>query len=201
MKNKLLFQGDSITDCNRKSKNHGLGDGYVYLIKNELKDHEIINRGISGNRISNLKKRWLRDAININPDILTILIGINDVWHMHVFRKRFSIIKFEETYRELLDLMLSKNPKLKIIMMTPFNLEIGVYRKSWNKEFDQIMNVCHKIALDYKLHLINLHETIKNASLKMEPEALLYDGVHPTLRGHEIIKDEWLKIYKELTKK
>jgi len=200
MKEKLLFQGDSITDCNRKSKNHGLGDGYVYQISKELTNHEIINRGISGNRISNLKKRWVRDAININPDILTILIGINDVWHMHVFRKRFSIVKFEETYRELIELMLKKNPKLKIILMTPFNLEIGVYRKSWNKEFDLIMNVCHKLALDYRLHLINLHETIQIESYTINPKELLYDGVHPTPLGHKIIKEEWIKVYKNINK-
>src|SRR5690606_23663306 len=150
-----------------------------------LKDDTIINRGISGNRISNLKKRWVRDAININPDILTILIGINDVWHMHVFRKRFSIVKFEETYRELLDLMLEKNPNLKIILMTPFNLEIGVYRKSWNKEFNQIMNVCHKLQLDYQLPLINLHETIQLASFTKKSNEILGDGVHPTPFGHE----------------
>ena len=201
MKEKLLFQGDSITDCNRKSKNQGLGDGYVYLISKELENHEIINRGISGNRISNLKKRWVRDAININPDILTILIGINDVWHMHLFKKRFSIDKFEKTYRELLDLMLEKNPKLKIILMTPFNLEMGVYRKAWNKEFNQIMDVCHKLAIEYRLHFINLHETIQIASYTTKPEELLYDGVHPTPIGHEIIKNEWIQMYQYIKKK
>ncbi len=195
---KILFQGDSITDCNRGQSNNGLGDGYVYLISKELKDVEIINRGISGNRISNLKKRWKRDALHLNPDFLTILIGINDVWHMHLFGKRFSIVKFEETYREILDQTLENNPNIKIILMTPFNLPFGVYRKSWNKEFDFIMTVCHKLSLDYKLPLINLHEIINDANQRVKDNELLYDGVHPTPLGHEIIQNAWLKAFKEI---
>ncbi|MDO9628434.1 MAG: SGNH/GDSL hydrolase family protein [Acholeplasmataceae bacterium] len=197
---KILFQGDSITDCNRLKTTHGLGEGYVYFISKEFQEHEIINRGISGNRMSHLKKRWIEDTIKINPDLLTILIGINDVWHMHVFRTKFSIDKFEKNYRELLDLALKNNPELKIILMTPFNLPIGNYRSSWNKEFDLIMNVCHKLAMDYKLPLVNLHETIQIASYTTKPEKLLYDGVHPTPLGHEIIKNEWIQVYKHIKK-
>lgn len=201
---KILFQGDSITDCNRINVNRGLGDGYVYLISKVLSDHVVINKGISGNRISDLKKRWKKDAIDIKPDILTIFIGINDVWHKHAFGKRFSIDIFEENYKYLINSMREANPNIKIMMMTPFYLPFGAYSKSWDKEFDLIMNSCHKLAITYEVPLINLHETFKLANHKNKDTDLLYDGVHPTLLGHEIIKNEWLnrikliKNFKEL---
>jgi lysophospholipase L1-like esterase len=95
---------------------------------------------------------------------------------------------------------LERDFKLKIILMTPFNLEMGVYRKAWNKEFNQIMDVCHKLVIEYRLHFINLHETIQIASYTTKFEELLYDGVHPTPLGHEIIKNEWIQMYKQIKK-
>lgn len=192
---KILFQGDSITDCNRRLVNHGLGDGFVYLISKELSDHEVINKGISGNRVSDLKKRWKKDALDIKPDILTIFIGINDVWHKHAFGKRFSIDKFEENYKYLITSMKEMNPNIKIILMTPFYLPFGAYLKAWDKEFDLIMNLTHKLALIYGIPLVNLHEAFKLANYKTKDTDLLYDGVHPTPLGHELIKKEWLKVY------
>ncbi|MBU1143541.1 MAG: SGNH/GDSL hydrolase family protein [Firmicutes bacterium] len=200
MKPKILFQGDSITDCNRLHTNSGLGDGYVYLVSKELTECEIINKGISGNRVSDLWKRWKKDTIQVNPDILTIFIGINDVWHKHAYGKRFSIEKFEETYRKLIDSSLENNPKLKIILMTPFYLPFGAYKKAWNKEFDLIMNTCHQISLDYQLPLIHLHEAFQTVSMNVNQTELLYDGVHPTLLGHQLIRDEWLNLYNSIVK-
>ena len=84
---KILFQGDSITDANRDYRSFDLGQGYVHFIKESLPNTEIINKGISGNRTLELLERWQADTLDINPDILSILIGVNEVWHHFRFGK------------------------------------------------------------------------------------------------------------------
>ena len=84
---RILFQGDSITDCLRSSYDSGafVGSGYPCLIQADLclnrTDIEVLNCGISGNRVTNLLARWKKDCINLHPDVISILIGVNDVWH------------------------------------------------------------------------------------------------------------------------
>ena len=131
---KILFQGDSITDGNRyKSKasewdkNHQIGHSYVYIITGLLgmqypgRGFEFINRGISGNIAGELAKRWQTDALDIDPDVLSILIGVNDcVRAAERSVKDFSAAKYEEDYRHILTRSREKNPDLKIILLEPF---------------------------------------------------------------------------------
>jgi hypothetical protein len=129
---KILFQGDSITDAGRYTevgtgvRDSSLGAGYVKLIANRLlcdspeKNYEIINRGISGNRIVDLYARWKADCINLAPDVLTILIGVNDTWHERGGQNGVEVPRYERFYRELIEWTLSALPNIKIILMTPF---------------------------------------------------------------------------------
>ena len=105
---RILFQGDSITDCLRSSYDSGafVGSGYPCLIQADLclnrTDIEVLNCGISGNRVTNLLTRWKKDCINLRPDVISILIGVNDVWHEQFHQEGVDAELFEETYRVLL---------------------------------------------------------------------------------------------------
>ena len=119
---KILFQGDSVTDAGRTSVNsENLGRGYPLFVAGELrsrypdKDFQVVNRGISGNRVVDLYQRWKVDCLNHRPDVISILIGINDVWHEKVRQNGVDTPRFEQFYKMLLDWSLQALPKVKAL--------------------------------------------------------------------------------------
>ncbi len=204
----ILFQGDSITDGNRgrsADPNHIHGHGYQYILAAELsadnieKNIEFINRGVSGNRISDLYGRWKDDCLNLNPTILNILIGFNDIWAMYDGERGSEPERFEKIYHYLLDEVLEKNPDTLIIIMEPF------FGSSKDVEFDKyckehigaIAKKAKKVAQDYNAVFVPLQDMFLEYSEKTDIFNLLWDGVHPTTLGHELIARRW----KEVTEK
>ena len=122
---RILCQGDSITDANRIYDTNDLGLGYVKFIQQDLKDAEVINKGISGNRTLELLDRWQKDTLDVNPDILTILIGINEVWHHFRFQKYITKETYYETYQKLIQKTKLNNPSIKILIIEPFVFKCG----------------------------------------------------------------------------
>ncbi len=182
---KILFQGDSITDGARyKSKasewdkNHQIGHSYVYIIAGLLgmkypeRHYEFINRGISGNRAAALLERWQRDALDYDPDVLSILVGVNDC----LFGNKEGVCDlsagaYEESYRKLLTLSREKNPELKIV-------------RRLAEEFDAVF--------------VPLQEKFDEAMKVREPKYWIWDGTHPTEAGHALIAREFLKATKDV---
>ncbi|MBO5308503.1 MAG: SGNH/GDSL hydrolase family protein [Lentisphaeria bacterium] len=206
----LLFQGDSITDCGRAA-NGGAGyplnlwgPGYPGLIASQLMGDqpgqwEIINRGISGNRVVDLYARWRIDALNLNPDIISILIGVNDTWH-ETRQNGVEVPRYDKFYRMLLDWTLEVLPDTKFILMEPFVLPFGAVEESWLAEIKERQEVVRKIAEDYKTVFVPLQQPLNDA-LKLAPqEYWLVDGVHPQPAGHRLIQKEWLKAAADLIK-
>lgn len=206
MSRTILFQGDSITDCGRARieitdpayLRSGLGLGYPYLIAARLlcdrgEDFNFYNFGISGNRVVDLYARWKADCINLRPDILSILIGVNDTWHEKARQNGVEVPRYEQFYRMLLDWTLKELPKIKLVLLEPFVFPFGAVGGDWIEEIDQRREVVAGIAKDYGAVFVPLQSILNNA-LKVAPqEHWLADGVHPMPAGHQLIADAWLK--------
>lgn len=203
MNKTILFQGDSITDVGRfEESTRFLGNGYVKLIAEEFEkqnqmDIKIINRGISGNRIKDLRERWKRDCIDLQPDILTILIGINDCWRKYDSNDETPIESFELDYDYIIR-QTKENTKAEIILMEPFLLPIPIDRLEWRVTIDPEIQVVRRLAKKYNTKLITLDSIFAIQSINYNYESLTTDGVHPTIMGYKIICDTWFKLYKTL---
>ncbi len=202
---RLLFQGDSITDMkwgrNEKDRNHYLGHSYVYLLASRLgvempeANLDFYNRGMSGHKIADLKSRWQKDAVDMQPDVLSILIGINDV--SRGGGKQVPIERWERDYRFILELSHKVNSDLKLVLLDPFVLRSGrlANETSWNRwraEVERLCDVVARLAADYDAVHIKTQDIFDVAAESVSPEHWIWDGVHPLPQGHELIARNWL---------
>ncbi|MBQ7225574.1 MAG: SGNH/GDSL hydrolase family protein [Clostridia bacterium] len=205
---RILFQGDSITDADRSREDSTrLGRGYPLLVEaalglEEPDKHEFINRGISGNRIVDLYARIKCDIINLKPDVMSILIGVNDVWHeIGESPNGVSADKFFKIYSMLIEEIKEALPSIKIMILEPFVLEACSTTEHWEffkTEVSKRAEAARKIAEKYSLPFIPLQTGFDELAKKAPNSYWLGDGVHPTAKGHEFIKSQWLKAFKEL---
>ena len=200
----ILFQGDSITDGNRgrnSDPNHIHGHGYQYILASEIladnlgKNVTVYNRGISGNRIADLYARWIEDCLNLKPTILSILIGVNELVFQYDHNCGASPERFKKTYRLLIEEVLEKNPDIKIIIMEPF---FGKHREEAPGEYIKsnigfYQKASKEIAEEFNLIFVPLQEVFDEASKTCDIFELLWDGVHPTTAGHQLIARQWKK--------
>lgn len=186
----ILFQGDSITDCGRdREDQESLGEGYVNLIteavvdRNSQSNLKFINRGISGDKIRDLHLRWDMECIDLKPDMLSILIGVNDTLITPVKL-------FEEEYRMLLK-RTTEALKAEIILCEPFLLlgDTNAYRDDLNPKIE----IVHKLSEEFSTHLLPLDKIFHEACLLNPPEYWAPDGVHPTPAGHTLIAKSWIE--------
>lgn len=199
---KFVFQGDSITDAGRDRDNiASFGVGYPNLVASELMfkypgKYEFINEGVSGNRIVDLYARIKQDLINHRPDCLSILIGVNDVWHELNEKNGVAAPKFEMVYSMLIEEIKEALPDIKIFILEPFVLK----GSGTERYFDEFLadvklhaQAARKVAEKYNLIFIPLQEVFDEASKLMPPTYWAADGVHPTSAGHALIKEELIK--------
>lgn len=210
---RILFQGDSITDCGRNRDDfYSLGCGYANLVKASLgfdfpNEYEFINRGISGNRVVDLYARIKIDFINLNPDYASIYIGVNDVWHEIKRQNGVDTAKFEKIYTMLIDEIKVACPTTKLIIIAPYVLE-GISTcntdddpnrlEKFKKDVAEKSAIAKKISKKFNLPLIELQPAFDEACKKAPAEYWTADGVHPTACGHEIIKRLWLDTFKKI---
>ncbi|WP_199773870.1 SGNH/GDSL hydrolase family protein [Stieleria maiorica] len=201
----ILFQGDSITDAGRNKKspvaNEGLGRGYPKFIAESLHqdypdlDLQIHNRGISGNKVPDLDRRWQQDCLDIKPRILSILIGVNDIWHM--LNGRYD--GTSETYRDGFAALLKRTrealPKTTFAICEPFVLMSGTVKENkdkWFPEFDVRRKYAKQVAQDAGAIWVPFQTMFDDAVAEgTEPKALAGDGVHPTQLGHQLMAKTW----------
>lgn len=199
----ILFIGDSITDANRRREDPtDLGYGYPLLVAAALLERypelnlSLVNRGIGGNKITDLANRWEEDCLALDPDIVSILIGINDTWHnvgTEAFGTQESIDRFEFYYRILLQTV-KERTNAQIILMEPFVLPHPIDRKEWRIDLNSRIQVIRKLAKEYETDFVALDERLNALGMK---QSYAYwtgqDGVHPTLAGHAVIAKAWLE--------
>ena len=204
---KILFQGDSITDVGRDRANiNSTGCGYPLLVKAMLGcenpgEYEFVNKGVSGNRIVDLYARIKCDIINLKPDFMSILIGVNDVWHEnHENPNGIDNEKFFKIYDMLIEEIKEALPNIKIMILEPFVLHGTATDPFWDKFSTEVPKRAEKaklIAQKYNLKFVELQNKFDEAAKAAPDSYWLHDGVHPTAMGHEIIKKEWLKAFNE----
>lgn len=221
---RVLFIGDSITDGNWGNAcgtakpsaertlwdmNHIYGSGYMYLCATHYqgnypeKEYEFFNRGISGNTLHDLEKRWQTDAIDLKPDVLSLLVGTNDVhFYLRGDKKQpFDFAAWEKRYRSLLDRSLQANPRLKIVLGAPFVAHTGSMRESADfAERDTLVRRCarivEQIAKDYNAVFLPYHhlfDEILSATPTTNDTYWIWDGIHPTPAGHRRMADLWIE--------
>jgi len=209
---KILFQGDSITDCGRSRTDlTDMGPGYPNLVKAFLgMDHpgeyEFVNRGISGNRIVDVYARIKMDFINLKPDYASIYIGVNDAWHEITQQNGVDTAKFEKIYSMLIDEIQAACPDTKIMIIAPYVLEgtatcnteeIPDRLERFRTDVAEKAAVSKRIAEKYGFPLIELQPAFDAACKMAPPEYWAKDGVHPTICGHELIKKLWLETFQK----
>ena len=220
---RILFIGDSVTDGgwgnsggtdmpsnerNHWDLNHIYGHSYMMLCAATImatdpeSGHEFLNRGISGHDLPSLAARWKTDVIDEHPDILSVLVGTNDV-HYWLEKKsgQFDSAKWEKTYRSLLDEALSSNPELSIVLCTPFTARVG--RVGDSPDYHQRDSLTHvlsdiviRISHDYNATTVRF-DSLFSAQNQVHPTVpmshWIWDGIHPTAAGHKLMSDLWLK--------
>lgn len=199
---RYLFQGDSITDCGRGDYGnpYATGCGYPRLLEADLMaqdgDCEVMNCGISGNRVVDLLARWKRDCLNLKPDVITILIGVNDVWHEFGNHDGVSVLLFEEVYRILLRETFAALPQTRLILMGAYVMPGPATTPDWDVFSGEVVarrEVTRKLAEEFGLTYVDLQEAFDEAQKKFPAQRWTGDGVHPTAAGHEVIAVAWKK--------
>jgi lysophospholipase L1-like esterase len=197
--NRILFQGDSITDGNRgrsADPNHILGHGYAFIIAAkygaELAERNLtfINRGVSGNKVSDLANRWQNDTLNLKPDILSVLIGVNDA------SANVSVEQYEAALDKLLHDTVTALPNVRLVLCFPFTLPGKNHKADWDT---WRANIGHKqdavarLATKYGAALVDFQKAFDDAAKRAPAEYWIWDTIHPTYSGHQIMADEWIR--------
>ena len=200
---RILFQGDSITDGNRGRSldpNHILGHGYAFLVAAKFgaafpsSNLDFMNRGVSGNTVADLNKRWQADTLELKPDLLSILIGVNDAG------RGIPIIEFEPTYDKIILEAKAANPMLKLVLCEPFTLPVGKRKEGysgWFANIKQRQEIVARLAKKHGAALVPFQHVFDEATKRAPAEYWIWDGVHPTYRGHQLMADEWERVVRE----
>ena len=209
---KILFYGDSITDAGRDRETDfqpaSYGGGYVKYVVEQLVQagypiENLINRGISGNRIVDLYARIKVDCWNLQPDFISILIGVNDIWHELDYKNGVELDRFEKVYRMLIEDTKAKLPNVKMMLCEPFVLQgSGTVNEGdkWQR-FTAVYDyakVVENLAKEYGLYYLPLQAAISAAAEELGAEVVLSDGVHPAINGAKLIATEWLNKFEEI---
>ena len=184
----VVFAGDSVTDCGRRTDPSGLGDGYVRDLSDDLGERrpKIVNVGISGNRAADLAARWSADVLAHDPSLVSILIGINDTWRRYDENDPTTAEDFEASYRSLLDPL-----SCPVVLMEPFLLPVKDGQEEWREDLDPKLEVVRKLAVEYGAILVPTDVELTKHAASVGPEALAGDGVHPSAAGHRALADLW----------
>jgi lysophospholipase L1-like esterase len=187
-----VFIGDSVTDCGRLVA-PPFGDGYVFNIAQS--GHlagQIINVGTSGHRLIDLEDRWKVDVLDHQPTLVSVAIGINDTWRRYDDNDPTSVEDFEDRYRRVLQTTKAHgNPEL--VLCEPFLLEVRDEMNTWREDLDPKIAVVHKMASEFGATLVSFDQRFKELSQEMPMSDLAEDGIHPSIFGHTIMADLWLR--------
>ena len=203
----VLFQGDSITDAGRDRLNPNandpaaLGSGYAFLAACRLlaasprESTLVYNRGISGDRVPDLQARWQPDCVDLRPALVSILIGINDLWHKLDGNSAGTPASYEAEYTALLSETRSALPHARLIVCEPFVLRAGVVNRAWFPEFEERRAIAERLAQQHGASWVPFHQMFERAVAQgTDPAYWAHDGVHPTLAGHQLMADTWCEI-------
>jgi lysophospholipase L1-like esterase len=201
----VLFQGDSITDCGRDraatepNRADALGTGYPLMIAAQHlagrpdSGLRFLNRGVSGNKVPDLESRWQADALDLRPGVLSVLIGVNDLWHKLSGQYGGTVEQYEAGYTALLERTRRALPDVRLVVLEPFVLRTGAVNDTWFPEFDQRRAAAARVATRVGATFVPLHAMFERLSAQAPPAYWAADGVHPTVPGHGAIAQLWMQ--------
>lgn len=205
--NTVLFQGDSITDAGRDKEKElpniarSFGLGYAFLASSALlnalpeKNLTMYNRGISGNKVYQLAERWQKDCIDLKPDVLSILIGVNDYWHKRNGQYNGTVEVYEKDYRKLIQSTKEKLPNIKLVICEPFYvLNTSAVDETWIAPMKEYQAVAKKIATEYKALWVPFQQVFDEAVKHAPATYWTSDGVHPAMPGAQLMAEAWLRV-------
>ena len=208
----ILFQGDSITDAGRNTLcgcSNSIGQGYAAMLAGELGvdtpgKYRFENRGISGNRIVDLYARMKADIWNLSPDVISILIGVNDVLHEVQYQNGVSAERFQRIYEMLIEDTKEVLPNVNFILIEPFVVLGSLSEYQWPKVRDGVKErgtIVYNISQKYKTEFVSLQDKFEKLCIEYPSDYWTSDGVHPTVAGHGVIKREWLRSFQPIKMK
>ncbi|WP_236652764.1 SGNH/GDSL hydrolase family protein [Chitinophaga vietnamensis] len=205
----ILFQGDSITDSGRKRDADGfnnggaMGNGYPFLAASDMlcsladKNLKMYNRGVSGNKVYQLAERWDADCLALKPDVLSILIGVNDFWHTLSGKYNGTVKTYHDDFDKLLDRTKQQLPDVQLIIGEPFAVK-GVHAvdDKWYPTFNDYRAAAREMANKYKAIFIPYQDVFDKAQQTAPGSYWTGDGVHPSMAGARLMAEAWLKSVK-----
>lgn len=201
----VLFQGDSITDAGRDKRKQvpnaqaAFGRGYAWMAASQLLVAHpelaltLHNRGISGNKVHQLAGRWGKDCLDLKPDVLSVLIGVNDIWHGLNGRYDGTVETYENDFMKLLEHTRAKLPKVKLVVCEPFVLKCGAVTDKWFPEFDKYRASARKVSDAHGAVFVPFQSMFDEAVKYAPPNHWAGDGVHPSPHGASLMAHFWLR--------
>lgn len=195
---RVMFTGDSITDCRRLETDNPMGYGYPLLVSGQWglvhPDRRPVwmNSGISGNTAADLRTRWQDDVLAAEPDVVSIMVGINDCVSRYLGDSPVDEQAFRHDYTALLTPL--AEAKIAMILIEPFLLPTDDDRRHWREDLDPKIQVVRDLAREFDAHLIEADRMFAELSAAAEPEFWAADGVHPSAAGHQAIASAWLRL-------
>ncbi|HEY9566408.1 MAG TPA: SGNH/GDSL hydrolase family protein [Nocardioides sp.] len=208
---KILLTGDSITAALRDPGDPSdLGDGYVARVADALPGHKVLNTGINGHKVPDLQERWERDVLAHRPDLLSVMIGINDTWHAHFGGLGRRLVNglarlsgggtagttheaYEAGYREILDRTRAAGIN-RLVLLEPFLVPVDDGQVRMLADLEEKMRIVRLLADEYDALFVPLHDAFTTAAQERDPAELVIDGVHPAPAGHDLIAEQWLSV-------
>ena len=205
----ILFQGDSITDAGRNREDTGsnssraLGTGYAFIAgaslleKYSAMNPKVFNRGISGNKVYQLAERWDADCINLKPDILSILIGVNDFWHTLGGNYNGTIAVYKRDYVALIERTLKVLPDVKLIICEPFAVQgVKAVDDKWYPAFPEYQKAAREVSIQFGAVFIPFQKLFDEACKAVPGSFWTTDGVHASPAGASLMAHAWLSVLK-----
>ena len=204
----IVFIGDSITDCERRTDPLGLGGGYVDVVAGTLRergdDSTVVNTGISGDRIEHLRQRWQEDALDHRPSVLTIFVGVNDTLVAFHEGRPTPPDVFERHYTDVLERAVAAGVP-NLIVVEPFFVGAGDGASQWGggpafarEDLDTKRPAVRALAERYGAAFVPLQAAVSAAERERGSAVVAPDGVHPSPFGHRLIARLWLEAYDAL---
>lgn len=195
----ILFQGDSITDASRvREYPQSLGNGFVFFLAATMWSQQaplqlrVMNKGVAGDTVQDLQKRWQVDCIDLNPQWLSVMVGMNDALQMMAAKSKEGVVAYEKTYRDILADTV-KNCKSRIIMMESFAIPCTDQAKAVREYLDPVIQAARRVAREFNVVYLPLDGVFADACTRIPMTWWTQDGIHPLTSGHGLIQYEWLK--------
>ena len=209
---KIVFFGDSITDMYHHKDAEGMpwsyGFGFLFFVAGKLQfedyeKYQIVNRGIAGNQLADLYARVKSDVWNEQPDVVNILIGVNDVVHEITQNNGIDCERWERLYRLLIEDTKAHLPNAKIVLCAPFVLHgygVDEHFEKYDKVY-RFAKIVERLAKEYQLYFLSFQKVLDDMLREKKAEYLLYDGIHPTVVGAKVLADTWVEYFKNAVEK